>query len=66
MVFCDVRVPPPSANAEIIGKALENIGIPDVRNAWDLRILEIIDIPLGILGIRGGADAATIDNSRND
>ena len=58
-------MPPPSLIDEIIENPLENIGIPGMRNSWDSRILEILDIPLGLLGVLRGAGAATIDNSQD-
>ena len=60
MAFWEERVPPPSTIEEIIGKALENIGIAGMRNSQDWAILEIIDIPLGLLGILRCARAAPV------
>ena len=49
----------------IIGKLMEFIGVSRVRTPVDCANLEIIDIPLGILGILGGEGAAAVGRSRN-
>ena len=58
-------MPPPSAAHEIIAKSWAIVGILEMPNSLNVAILEMIYIPLGLLGIFEGAGAAAIGSSRN-